>query len=65
MFELFDYVFDTVSGKPCFVIDIDDHGSEGVVYGLEAEDQNDQDWFRWAEDHEIKKLPERHDDERD
>lgn len=65
MFKLFDRVFDTVSGKPCFIIDVDDHGPEGVVYGLEVEDQNDQDWFRWAEEFEIKKLPEHHTDERD
>ena len=58
MFELYDRVFDIVTGKPSFVIDVDDHGEEGVVYGLEVEDQNDPNWFRWAEEAELKKLPE-------
>lgn len=58
MFRLYDRVLDKVTGKPCFVIDVDDHGAEGVVYGLEVEDQDDPDWFRWAEDDELEKLPE-------
>lgn len=58
MFELYDRVLDKVTGKSCFVIDIDDHGPEGIVYGLEAEDQSDFDWFRWAEESDLKKLPE-------
>lgn len=58
MFDLFDRVLDTVTGKPCFITDVDDHGTEGVVYGLEAEDQGDQDWFRWADERELEKLPE-------
>lgn len=57
MYELYDRVLDTVTGKPCFVIDVDDHGMEGVVYGLEAEDQEDPNRFRWAEEEELKKLP--------
>ena len=58
MFELFDRVLDKTSGKPCFVIDVDDHGADGVIYGLEVEDQQDQDWFRWAREGELEKLPE-------
>lgn len=58
MFKLYDRVFDKVTSKPCFVIDVDDHGTEGVVYGVEAEDQTDTDWFRWAEEYELEKLPE-------
>lgn len=38
MLRLYDRVLDRVTGKPCFVIGIDDHGDEGVVYGLEVED---------------------------
>ncbi len=63
MYELFDRVLDKVTGKPCFVIDVDDHGVDGVVYGLEAEDQEDPDWFRWAEECELEKLPEHQLDE--
>lgn len=58
MYELYDRVFDTVTGKPSFVIDVDDHGEDGVVYGVEVENQDDADWFRWAEESELKKLPE-------
>jgi len=58
MYRLFDRVLDLKSGKPCFIIDVDDHGDEGVVYGIEAEDQGDPDWFRWAIDSDLRKLPE-------
>ena len=58
MFQLYDRVLDTVTGKPCFIIDIDDHGVAGIVYGVESEDQADDDWFRWAEESELKKIPE-------
>jgi hypothetical protein len=42
MFSLYDRVFDTVTAKPCFIVDIDDHGEKGVVYSVEAEDQTDK-----------------------
>ncbi len=58
MFELYDRVLDTVTSKPCFVVDVDDHGIEGIVYGVESEDQEDSHWFRWAEEDELVKLPE-------
>lgn len=58
MLSLFDKVMDKTTGKTCFVIDVDDHGDEGVVYGIESEDQDDSDWFRWAEESELVKLPE-------
>ncbi len=58
MFSIFDRVLDKVTGKPCFITDVDDHGAEGIVYGLEAEDQEDTDWFRWAEEGDLEKLPE-------
>lgn len=59
MFHLYDRVLDRVTGKPCFIIDVDDsHPESGVIYGLEVEDQYDDDWFRWAYDHELEKLPE-------
>ena len=58
MFKLFDRVLDKVTGKPCFITDVDDHGAEGVAYALEVEDQEDPDWFRWAEEDELEKLPE-------
>ncbi len=63
MFNLYDRVLHKPSGKPCFVIDIDDGsdagmGQCGVIYGVEAEDQNDADWFYWAEEYELVKLPE-------
>lgn len=57
MYKLFDRVLDRVTGKPCFIIDIDD-GPQGAVFALEAEDQADADWFRLAEEDELEKLPE-------
>lgn len=48
MLKEYDRVLDKVTGKTCFVIIVD--GDEGdVVYGVESEDQGDDDWFRWAE----------------
>ena len=59
MFSLYDRVLDKKTRKPCFVIDIDDsHLEEGALYGLEAEDQLDHDWFRWADEGDLEKLPE-------
>lgn len=58
MFGLYDRVLDKVTGKTCFIADIDDHGEKGVAYALEVEDQSDDDWFRWAEEDELEKLPE-------
>ncbi len=58
MFSLYDRVLDKVTAKPCFIIDIDNHGEEGIVYGVEVEDQADPHWFRWAEESELEKLPE-------
>ncbi|GEM_PF-4472585 len=58
MYALYDRVLDKVTGKPCFITDVDDHGDDGVVYALEVEDQSDDDWFRWAEEDELEKLPE-------
>lgn len=62
MFAMYDRVLDKKTGKPCFVIDIDDNSGEALpgeeVYGLEAEDQTDPDWFRWADFHDLEKLPE-------
>lgn len=58
MFKLYDRVLDKVTGKPCFITDVDDHGKEGVSYALEVEDQSDSDWFRWADEDELEKLPE-------
>ena len=48
MFRLYDRVLDTVTGKPCFVVDIDDHGVAGTVYGVESEDQADDDLYSRA-----------------
>lgn len=58
MFGLYDRVLDKATGKACFITDVDDHGEEGVAYALEVEDQSDDDWFRWAEEDELEKLPE-------
>ena len=58
MFKLYDRVLDKVTGKPCFIIDLDDHRGEGVVYAVEVEDQGDQDWFRLAEKDELEKISE-------
>ena len=58
MYALYARVLDKVTGKPCFITDVDDHGDDGVVYALEVEDQSDDDWFRWAEEDELEKLPE-------
>lgn len=63
MYELYDRVRHIPTGKPCFVIDVDEGvdeatGVPGVLYGLEAEDQDDPDWFYWAEDRELEKLTE-------
>lgn len=58
MFELFDRVFDKVAGRSCFVIDVDDHGESGIVYGVEAEDQSVEDWFRWSDESDLVKIPE-------
>ncbi len=58
MFRLYDRVLDRVTGKPCFVIVVDEGDDSDVAYGLEAEDQADPDWFRWAEEGELEKLPE-------
>lgn len=58
MFKLYDRVLDKVTGKPCFITDVDDHGIDGVAYALEVEDQSDSDWFRWANEDELEKLPE-------
>ena len=63
MFNLYDRVLHKPTGKPCFIIDISegtspDTGLPGVIYGLEAEDQYDEDWFYWAEEDELSKLPE-------
>lgn len=63
MYELFDRVLHKPSGKPGFVIDIDEGpvGTpeyHGPIYGFEAEDQYDPDWFYWAEEKELEKLPE-------
>lgn len=62
MFKLYDRVFDITTKKACFIIDIDDNDGQAleseIIYGLESEDQDDTNWFRWAESSEIKKLPE-------
>lgn len=63
MFGLHDRVRHKPTGKDCFIIDIDEGvdettGVPGVIYGLESEDQSDSDWFRWAEEGELEKLPE-------
>lgn len=58
MFKLCDRVLDKVTGKTRFIIDVDDHGGERVVYVVEVEDQGDQDWFRLVEEDELKKIPE-------
>ena len=57
MYSLYDRVLDNKTGKPCFIIDVDD-GPDGTIYGLEAEDQDDDDWFRWAREYELSKLKE-------
>lgn len=63
MFDLYDRVLHKPSGKPCFIIDIDegidpDTGLQGSIYGIEAENQDDNDWFYWAEENELIKIPE-------
>jgi hypothetical protein len=63
VFDLYDRVLHKPTGKPSFVIWIDegvdpDTGIEGVIYGIEAEDQYDEDWFYWAEENELEKLQE-------
>lgn len=63
MFELYDRVLHKPTGKPSFVIWVDEEadqvtGKNDVIYGVEAEDQNEKDWFYWAEESELKKLPE-------
>ena len=55
MFELYDRVLHKPSGKACFVIDVDE-GDDGAIYGVEAADQEDADWFYWAEEHELERI---------
>lgn len=63
MYEIHDRVEHKPTGKACFIIDIDNGidektGIPGTIYALESEDQSDSDWFYWAEESEIEKLPE-------
>lgn len=57
MLALYDKVLHIPSGKPCFITYIDE-GDKGAIYGLEAEDLEDPDWFYWADEDEVEKLPE-------
>ena len=52
MFEEFDKVIYKPTGEPCFIVAVDD-GDDGVVYGLESEDQTKANWFRWCDEDEI------------
>lgn len=63
MLKLFDRVLHVPTRKACFIIDIDEGeddrtGETSIIYGLEAEDQDDNEWFYWAEENELEKLPE-------
>ena len=57
VYSLYDKVRHIPSGKICFIIDVDE-GDDGAVFGLEAEDQADTDWFYWAEEDEIEPVEE-------
>lgn len=52
MFSEFDTVRLKQTGETYFVIVIDE-GPEGVIYGLELEDQERDDWFRWCTEDEL------------
>lgn len=63
MFELYDRVLHLPSGKQCFVIDVDEGidektGVPGVIYAVESEDQSEPNWFYWADEEELRKIPE-------
>lgn len=62
MFAEYDRVLYKPKHKACLITDIDEGvdektGIPGVIYLLEAEDQNDPEWFYWAEEDELEKLP--------
>ena len=55
---MFDRVLHIPTGKPCFIIEILDEGTTSESIGLEVEDQDDEDWFYWAKEQDLEKLPE-------
>ena len=54
-YELYDKVRYIPTGEVCFVIDVDT-GEDGIVYGLESEDQYEEDWFKWCEEGDMELL---------
>ena len=58
MFSLYDRVLHVPSGKPCIILDIFNEGRKDPHYALEVEDQDDPDWFYWAEIGDLEPLPE-------
>ena len=57
MLSLYDRVLYIPKNKPCLIIDVDASG-ESPIYGIEAEDQTDDDWFYWADERDLLKIPE-------
>ena len=53
MFEEYDKVEYKPTGETCFVIVVDEDDEGDVLYGLELEDQEKRDWFRWCNENEI------------
>ena len=55
MFEEHDKVIYKPTGEICFIIVVDE-GEDGIIYGLESEDQYKEDWFRWCDEDDIELL---------
>lgn len=54
MFEVYDLVRYKKDGRLYFIIDEDDDdGAQPALYTLELEDQNEDDWMKFAEADEI------------
>ncbi|MBQ3301619.1 MAG: hypothetical protein IJH04_05705 [Eggerthellaceae bacterium] len=52
MFSEYDKVRYKPTGETCFIVIVDE-GDAGTVYGLESEDQERDDWFKWCEESDI------------
>lgn len=57
-FKLHDRVLHKPTGKPCFIVDIITNVDGSCSIALEAESQDDEDWFYWSNPDEIEKIPE-------
>lgn len=52
MFKEYDKVRFKPTGEVCFVIVVDEEADD-VIYGLESEDQEKEDWFRWCKEDDL------------